>query len=103
MSRIDVRAQAIVDLMYSCVKKSILPIPMGMAGCEIKVQLDFSTSALRDKLYMHGIPEALHGEIDEVVTVAFLEYRELTEKKSVGFDPGLVAELGEWQTNQSDT
>lgn len=97
--RIDVRAQTLVDLMYSCVKRSLLPIPVGLGGSEIKVQLDFSTTALRDKLCMHGVPEEFHGEIDDLVTAAFLEYRMLTDKKSVSFDPSLIRELGEWQTD----
>lgn len=71
-----------------------------MGGSSVHTVMELSSENLCSKLRLHGIDEGLYADLDDLVTVAFDEYRRLSNEKTVSFDPTKIQELGEWRIDQ---
>lgn len=91
--RLDKMAYGAYSLMQACLKGT--PVGGGMGGGTIVWEL--STETLVAKLKAHGVPESLHGDIDDLVGAAYNEFRSLQGKKAASFNPETELELlGSW-------
>lgn len=85
LQSIDARAWSIWELMGDCVDHEYIPYGAG-GSISFIVKPRISSSEICGRLELRGIPRELWADMDELVMVAFKEYRALRDNKRVFFD-----------------